>query len=86
MADTFPCTKCGHDVPWELGAADDEPDVCDNCYGKKITRLLDTDAPTHHAMIMTTTKRVTLRVTTKDMGTREVAWVGKDAGHKVERV
>lgn len=101
MTETYRCAMCGKDVPWLDGAADDEPELCDRCYGiKKVTSRLDTDARAHHDRDMTkATTTVRLRVTTKELGVREVEWHGRFAeqtakfytslwerqGHKVER-
>lgn len=100
-AETFRCAVCANDVPWFEGAADDEPDLCDRCYGiKKVAKHLDTDAQTHHARDMAkATKVVRLRVTTRELGVRSFEWHGIHAektakfytdlwtreGHKVER-
>ena len=33
--DTFICTGCQRAVPWSKGAADDGPDLCDECWAAK---------------------------------------------------
>jgi len=99
-AETFRCAVCANDVPWSEGAADDEPELCDSCYAKKVDKHLDTDAQTHHARGMAkATTVVRLRVTTRELGVRSFEWHGihaektakfytdlwERAGHKVER-
>jgi hypothetical protein len=36
---TFCCAGCGFDVPWSMGAADDTPDLCDDCAAKQTDDL-----------------------------------------------
>jgi hypothetical protein len=100
--ETFRCALCGRDTPWAQGAADDRPELCDGCYAKKVASPLDGDAQTHHHRDMAKAVVVVvvrLRVTTKELGVREVEWHGRFAermakfytslwereGHKVER-
>jgi hypothetical protein len=99
VAETYQCSMCDRDVPWSDGAADNEPELCDGCWAKKVAGRLDTDASAHHARGMAKATKVRLRVTTKELGVREVEWHGRFAeqtakfytslwereGHKVER-
>lgn len=32
---TFCCAACQLDVPWSQGAADEHPDLCNECWGKQ---------------------------------------------------
>lgn len=32
---TFVCAKCGRRVSWDFAAADDEPDLCDDCWAER---------------------------------------------------
>jgi len=79
MSQTFWCSTCGCSVPWEYGAADNWPNLCDECVAEKIRTRLDSDAEAHQYKDMKKPNAVTLRVATADMGTREITFVGKHA-------